>query len=129
MQDPGLLRLADGTFVEITGDVSKVCFRCHSAIYREFVAGAHGAGRPKCSSAGCHDPHTPGYMYADALLPFVGSGFSMRVGSEMATFTPLAGPPAEPPIQNPQWLVNLTLLGLVVAGGLTGTLVRGRSRR
>ena len=128
-RDPGMLKLADGTLVEMTGDVSRVCFPCHSAIYREFEDGIHGAGKQKCSSAGCHDPHTPGFIFAGGVLPFTGSGFQFPVLSEIATFTPMAGPPVEAEYHDPEYLRVLTLLGVALAGGLAIALIRGGSDR
>jgi len=125
--DPGRLKLADGTLVAITGDVSRVCYRCHSAIYREFEAGIHGAGEQKCSSAGCHDPHTPGFIFAEGLLPFVGNGFQFSILSESTTFTPMAGPPVQAGHRDPEYLQVLAILGVALAAGLAIALVRGRS--
>lgn len=126
-RDPGKLKLADGTFVDITGDVSRVCYRCHSALYREFVAGAHGAGERKCSSAGCHDPHTPGFIFAEGMLPFIGNGFQIPILSAATTFTPMAGPPVKAGHRDPEYLKVLAILGVALAGGLAIALVRGRS--
>jgi hypothetical protein len=128
-RDPGKLIQIDGTLVDITGDVSSVCFRCHANMYREWEAGMHGNRQPKCSASGCHDPHTPGWISAEPLLPFVGTGFMAQVKPETALFVPLAGPPGNYPIETPPWLVTLSVLGVIVAGGLTGSLVRGRSKR
>ncbi|MRR11451.1 hypothetical protein EG835_02995, partial [bacterium] len=58
-RNPGMLRLADGSLVDVTGDVSQVCLRCHFEKYREWEVGIHGKDAPKCSAAGCHDPHSP----------------------------------------------------------------------
>ena len=128
-KDPGMLKLVDGTFVAITGDISSVCYQCHSAKYSEWKAGTHGRNQPKCTSAGCHDPHTPGYMYAEALLPFAGSGFQFWVLPETEPFTAFPPPAPEPPTQIPMWFAALAALGLVVAGGQTFMLLRGRRKR
>lgn len=128
-KDPGKLKTADGGLVGITGDVARVCYRCHSAKYREWRAGTHGKGNPACTSAGCHDPHTPGFIYAEPLLPFTGSGFQFKAVSGRQAFSPLAPPPPAPPVETPWWLVASAAVGAVVAGGLAGTLVMGRSKR
>lgn len=127
-ENPGVLKVGDGSTVSITGDVSKVCFRCHSAVYQEWKNGSHGAGRNKCTAAGCHNPHTPGFIFGSFLLPFVGNGFQAGVAAETATFTPLASPPVSAPTETPSWMPGLVVVGLIAAGGLTGSLIRGRSR-
>jgi len=140
--DPGKLKLVDGTLVDITSpDVSKVCYPCHASIYNEFVDGMHGtglagapgrleeSGRPKCTASGCHDPHTPGYITGKALLPFVGVGFQAHVLPEQEPYTPFAGLPSNAPHHDPEWLVLLAMVGVVAAGGIAGTLIRGRSSR
>lgn len=128
-KDPGMLKLADGTFIAITGDTSRVCFQCHSAKYNEWKAGTHGRNQPKCTSSGCHDPHTPGYMYAGPLLPFVGSGFQFKVLPETEPFTAFPSPAPAPPVQTPMWFAALAALGLVVVGGQTFVLLKGRQKR
>ncbi len=127
--DPGKLKLLDGSLVDITGDIAGVCYRCHSAVYKEFRAGIHGHGEAKCTASGCHDPHTPGYISADALPPITGVGFTAKVLPEQGTFTPLTGPPPTPATENPRWLAMLAAVGLAYAGGATVILVRGRSKR
>ncbi len=126
--DPSQLKLIDGSTIDIKGDVALVCFRCHSAKYREWEAGIHGKATDKCTSAGCHDPHTPQYVFGQFLLPFVGSGFTAQVRSETATLQPLAAPPLPHPTQTPQWLWALTGLAFVGVGGLTASLIRGRAK-
>ena len=111
-KNPGMLKLADGSLVDIKGDVAAVCFRCHSTKYKEWKAGTHGKHQGKCTAAGCHDPHSPGFMYAQPLRPFVGNGFQFQVLSERTAFTPLMAP-APPPAR---------ALSRLVRG-------RGRSRR
>jgi hypothetical protein len=128
-RDPGMLKRIDGSLVDITGDVSSVCYRCHSAMYKEWQAGIHGNRERKCTASGCHDPHTPGFISAKPLLPFTGSGFQAQVRPNMAMFVPLAGPPPVPAIENPRWLAVLSLLAFAYAGGATIVLVRGRSKR
>ena len=127
--DPGKLVAFDGSLIDITGDTSLVCYRCHSARYDEWRAGAHGRGEPSCSAAGCHDPHTPQWIAGDPLRPFVGTGFNVRVVSERERFTPLAGPPVPAPVHTPSWLVLASGLAALVTAGVTGFLVRGRSSR
>jgi hypothetical protein len=131
-RNPGMLKSVDGTLVSVDGDVSLVCFRCHSGKYAEWKAGTHGKGLPKCTSAGCHDPHTPGYIYARPLLPFVGTGFQFRVLPVRGAFMPLMEPAPRgiPPVDTPVWFVIVVVVGMLVALGLVATLVLvGRSKR
>jgi hypothetical protein len=128
-RDPGKLKLADGSLVDIKGDVAAVCYRCHSTKYKEWKAGTHGRHEGKCTAAGCHDPHTPGFIYAKPLMPFVGNGFQFQVLSQRKAFKPLMGPAPAPPVRFPGWYLAVVVLGVVVAGGLTVMLVSGRSSR
>jgi hypothetical protein len=128
-KDPGRLKVAAGGLVDIRGDVAQVCYRCHSAKYREWMAGTHGKRQPKCTSTGCHDPHTPGWIYAGPLLPFVGNGLQFKVLSERAAFSPLAPPAPAPPVETPAWFAAAAVAGLVAAGVLAGRLVLGRLKR
>ncbi|MDO8964043.1 MAG: cytochrome c3 family protein [Coriobacteriia bacterium] len=128
-KDPGKLKIAGGGVVDIKGDVSQVCYRCHSAKYKEFKAGTHGRGQPKCTAAGCHDPHTPGYIYAGPLLPFTGSGFQFKVLSERAVFSPLASPPPAPPVSTPLWFSAVAAVAAVLVVGLAGRIVLERQKR
>lgn len=128
-KNPGMLKTVDGTFVEVTGDVSLVCYRCHSAKYKEFKAGTHGKHKPQCTSAGCHDPHTPRWIYAPAQAPFVGTGFQVQVLSEKHAFKALMGPPVAPATVVPPWYLAVVGVGVVIAGGLLGRLLVGRSKR
>lgn len=128
-RNPGKLKLIDGSLVDITGDVSRVCFRCHSAKYKEWKAGTHGRHQPKCTASGCHDPHSPGWIYAPALLPYIGTGFQFQILPERAAFQPLASPPNDPPVEVPMWFVAVAAFAMVVAGGLIGRLIQGRSKR
>ena len=45
-RNPGMLKLADGSLIDIKGDVAQVCYRCHSAKYKEWKAGTHGKRKP-----------------------------------------------------------------------------------
>lgn len=128
-KNPGKLKLADGTLIDIKGDTALVCYRCHSTKYKEWKAGTHGKHKPSCVAAGCHDPHTPGYIYAQPLLPFIGSGFQFKVLSERALLMPLAQPAFAAPTVIPMWFVALVIVGLIVAATLIGRLVLGRSKR
>jgi hypothetical protein len=128
-RNPGMLKLADGSLVDIKGDVALVCYRCHSTKYKEWKAGTHGKHQAKCTAAGCHDPHTPGFIYASSLMPFIGTGFQFKVLSKREPFMPLASPALAPAVQIPWWFTGLAVLGLVAVGGLAGTLVVGRSKR
>lgn len=127
--DPGKLKLVDGTLVDITGDIAAVCYPCHSAKYAEWQAGIHGRGQPKCTSAGCHNPHTPSWIYVEPLLPFVGTGIQVRAVSDRQPFTPLAAPPIPAPVETPGWLVLAFIIVTLFAIGVTVYLVRGGTRR
>lgn len=128
-RNPGKLKLPDGTLVDITGDVSRVCQTCHFEKYREWKDGIHGKNLPKCTAAGCHDPHTPSWIFIAALPPFQGTGIEVRAVSEREPFKPLAGPPAKPPVQTPVSLVIIASIGAVVSAGTLGLLLTGRSKR
>jgi hypothetical protein len=128
-RNPGMLKLGDGTFVDIRGDVARVCYRCHSDKYKEWQAGTHGKNKGKCTAQGCHDPHTPQWIYADSLRPFVGNGFQFKPVSDRIPFMPLARPAPAPAVESPAWFVLVAYSGLVVVGGLTGWLVMGRRNR
>ena len=128
-RNPGKLKTADGSLIDITGDISLVCYRCHSTKYKEWKAGTHGKHKPSCTAAGCHDPHTPGWIYAPALLPFTGAGFQFRVLDQRQPFAAFAPPAPAPPVEIPWWFNGVAVVGLLVAAGLTGTLLVGRLKR
>jgi hypothetical protein len=112
-RNPGKLKIAGGKFVDITGDVSLVCFTCHESKYREFKQGTHGKHFASCVAAGCHDPHTPNYIYLAPLKPFLGTGILMRaVGADRVPFKPLMSPPLPPPTVNPTWFLVVVAVGL-----------------
>lgn len=127
--DPGQLILPDGTLVEVTGDISRVCQRCHFEKYAEWKAGMHGKDQPKCSAAGCHNPHSPSWIYVPALPPFLGTGIEVHAVSEREGFKPLASPPIPPPVETPLWLSIITAIGVTVSGGIVGILIKGRRRQ
>lgn len=128
-KNPGRLKTVGGAFVDIKGDISMVCYRCHSAKYKEWKAGVHGRNQAKCTAAGCHDAHTPGWIYAGPLLPFLGSGFQFKVLPERAAFAPLAPPPAPAPVETPTWLMIAALVIFVAIIVLASRLVPGRRNR
>jgi len=128
-RNPGMLLLADGSLVDVTGDVSQVCRRCHFAKYREWEAGIHGKNEPKCSASGCHDPHTPSWIYMAALPPFQGTGVEIRAVAEREPFQPLAPPPLEPAVHTPLWLAIVTSLGSIVILAMLGYLLLGKVKR
>ena len=129
-RNPGMLKTADGSLIDIkTGDIALVCYRCHSTKYKEFKAGTHGKHKPSCVAAGCHDPHTPQFIYASPLTPFQGTGFQFQVLTQRVAFTPLAPPAPYPATVIPWWFSAVAALGFVVAGSLVGLLVSGRFKR
>ena len=128
-RNPGKLLLPDGSFVDITGDVSRVCQRCHFEKFREWQVGVHGKREPKCTAAGCHDPHTPSWIYVPALPPFQATGFQVKAVGEHEAFTPFAPPPVDPPVHTPGWFAAVEGAGSFVALGLLGLLVVGRIKR
>ncbi|MCE5190632.1 MAG: hypothetical protein LLG08_02540 [Actinomycetia bacterium] len=128
-RDPGKLKIAGGKLIDIKGDVSQVCYRCHSTQYKLWKAGDHGKGKPKCTAAGCHDPHTPGWIYAQPLQPFIGSGFQFRVLSQREAFSPLAPPAPAPAVDTPPWFRVIVVLGLVALGVQIVRLVLGRRKQ
>lgn len=128
-RNPGKLRIVGDAFIDIKGDVSQVCYKCHSTKYKEFKAGTHGKHQASCVAAGCHDPHTPQYIYAPPLLPFVGTGFQFKVLPVRQPFTPLAAPAPAPAVETPTWFLIAALVGLAAALGLIGLLVIERPKR
>lgn len=133
-RNPGMLRAVDGTLIDVkTGDISKLCQKCHFEKYEEFAAGIHGKNEKKCTAAGCHDPHSPGYFNVPSLAPFLGTGTQVRIFPTRLAFKPLPGPPHAPEVYTPDlylWLaVALYSLAAVIAGGLIVTTIRGRSHR
>lgn len=128
-RDPGKLKAIGGGFVEVGGDVSGVCRTCHSGIYNEWVNGIHGREQPTCTSAGCHDPHTPSWIYGEPLPPFVATGFEVRAVSDRIPFTPLAAYPMPAPVYTPLWLWLATGVVAVAAVGLVIFMLRGRPAR
>ncbi len=129
-RNPGMLKLADGSLVDVTGDVSRVCQRCHFEKYQQWQVGVHGKHQPQCTSAGCHDPHTPQWIYVAALPPVQGTGIEVRaVGVDRGPFKPLASPPVPAAVETPLWLAIFASLGVVTAIGIIGFLIVGRPRR
>jgi hypothetical protein len=128
-RNPGMLLAPDRSLIDIKGDVSRVCQTCHFEKYTEWKQGVHGNNMPKCSAAGCHDPHTPSWIYVAALPPFIGTGTEVRAVSEREAFTPLAGVPVAPPVSTPTSLVVVALIGAVMAAGALSLLIPGRAKR
>jgi len=127
--NPGVLKGVAGQTVDIKGDVSLVCNRCHEAQYKEFKVGTHGRHQASCVAAGCHDPHTPGYIYAAALPPFLGTGFQFQVLPVRVPFKPLMSPPSPPAIVTPLWFALISIAGFLVVVGIIVMLVLERSKR
>lgn len=128
-RDPGKLRVLGGGFTEVGSDVSRLCATCHSNIYREWSEHMHGRNQPTCTSAGCHNPHTPSWIQGDPLPPFVNTGFTVRAVSDRIPFTPLAAYPVKPPVFTPMWLRLVALVGAAASAGLVILTIRGRLAR
>jgi hypothetical protein len=123
-RNPGKLKLIDGTLIDVTGDISLVCYRCHESKYKDFKQGTHGNHKESCVAAGCHDPHTPNYLYAGPIKPFTGVGFQFKgVGQARVPFKPLMQPPLPPPTVNPTWFLIAVTVGLLAFLGLLVRLV------
>jgi len=127
-RNPGKLILPDGSLVDITGDVSRVCQRCHFEKYRDWQAGVHGKNEPKCSAAGCHDPHTPSWIYVAALPPFQGTGVEVRAVWPREPFKPMASPPVPPPVYTPTALIVVAVIGFFYVLVIIGFLTLGRRK-
>ena len=133
-RNPGKLKIAGGKLIDITGDISLVCYTCHEAKYKEFKQGTHGKHFASCVAAGCHDPHTPNYIYFAPLKPFLGTGFQMRVvGANRVPFKPIMSPPLPPPTVNPTWFLIVVGVGLflvvVIVVWLAAPPIRERLKR
>ncbi len=111
-RNPGLLKLSDGSLINIDGDVSQVCYQCHSSKYREWKAGIHGK-LPKCTTGGCHDPHTPSWIAVSPLLPYLGTTLEVKIASERVAFKALPPPPSPPPTPSLPLLRIMTSIGLL----------------
>lgn len=128
-RNPGKLLLPDGNLVDITGEVSRVCQTCHFEQYRQWEVGIHGRGEAKCSAAGCHNPHSPSWIYVAALPPFQGTGIEVNaVGADREPFKPMAGYPVDPPVYTPTWLVIVAALGGLFCVALLGFVTLGRRK-
>lgn len=112
-RNPGMLKLIDGSLVPITGDISQVCYRCHSIKYLEWKAGIHGKG-PRCTTAGCHDPHTPQWIGVTPILPFLGTTIEVKAVGVRRPFRALPGPPAKPESLDFLSMKIVALLALIV---------------
>lgn len=129
-RNPGKLRTVDGSFVDITGDVALVCYRCHEDKYKEWKAGTHGKHKPSCVAAGCHDPHTPQFIFGSSLMPFTGTGFQFKSLSGRVPFMALMTPPLDPAVLTPWWTSGLAVIGVVTVGVLGVVIFRtGRSKQ
>lgn len=131
-RNPGMLKSVNGTLVDLSvpANIPLVCERCHFDKYRDWKAGTHGKHLPSCTSQGCHDPHTPQYIFAGAATPFVGTGWQFKAVGERQPFMALAAPAPDPAIWYPAWVGVVAALGFAVAAVLVGRLVTiGRSKR
>jgi hypothetical protein len=131
-RNPGKLILSDGSLVDITDteNISRVCQRCHFEKYREFEVGIHGKHAEKCSAAGCHNPHTPSWIYVAALPPFQGTGIEVNaVGADREPFTPMASPPVQPEVETPVPLRIATFFGGIFSLAVVGFLALGRRKQ
>jgi len=130
-----MLHAVDGSLIDVkTGDVGKLCEKCHFKKYEDFKAGIHGKGFASCVVAGCHDPHTPNYIYISPLPPFFGTGVQIKgVGLERTPFTPVMPPAVQPPTTNPLWFVIaadvLMVIAVLIFGGLAAPALFERLKR
>jgi hypothetical protein len=133
--NPGLLHAVDGTPIDVkTGDIARLCQKCHFEKYNQFKEGTHGKHLPSCVAAGCHDPHTPEYIYVGPLTPFLGTGFQIKaVGRDRVPFRPIMPPPLQPPTVTPLWYQIVAGIGLLlvlaIAVGLARPAVMERLKR
>lgn len=128
-RNPGILKLTDGKLVNVDGDVSQVCYKCHSEKYKEWKEGMHGK-LPGCTAEGCHDPHTPSWIAISPLLPYLGTTLEVKVASERTPFKalpPPASPPATPILPLLQIVAGIGFLA--IAGLLIGPVLLGRLKR
>jgi hypothetical protein len=72
IENPDLLILADGSLINIDGEVSKVCYRCHFDKYKAWEEGLHGK-QPGCTAKDCHNPHSPAWIAISPIPPFLGN--------------------------------------------------------
>ncbi|RJQ52061.1 MAG: hypothetical protein C4521_10975 [Actinobacteria bacterium] len=121
-----MLKVAEGKFVSVTGDVSLICYRCHSTKYRQWKAGTHGKG-PSCAASGCHDPHNPVWIGIRPVIPFLGNSIEVKAVGERESFTALPGPPGRPEIPDFLSMKILTVLGLI--GIVSAFVLAERKRR
>jgi len=123
--NPGKLKLIDGSLVDIKGNVSLVCFRCHEDKYNEWKAGFHGK-KPSCSAMGCHDPHSPSWIGISPLLPYVGTTIEIKAVGERERFRALPGPP---PIPDPLTFTSMNVVALLGLLGIAGVWAVPIARR
>ncbi len=114
--NPGKLKLIDGGLVDIKGNTSLVCFRCHEDKYNAWRAGFHGK-KPSCSAMGCHNPHAPSWIGISPLLPYVGTTIEIKAVGERERFAALPGPP---PIPDPPVFLSMNVLSLLGLLGIAG---------
>jgi hypothetical protein len=112
--NPGMLHAVDGTLIDVkTGDIALLCEKCHFQKYTEFKQGTHGKHFASCVVAGCHDPHSPAYIYISPLKPFFGTGFQIKaVGFDRVPLTPVMPPPVTAPTTTPLWYLIVSGVGL-----------------
>ncbi len=124
--------------MDIDGEVSKVCFRCHPERYRAWEEGLHGK-QPGCTAKDCHNPHSPAWVAISPIPPFLGTTREVKVaGSGREPFLALPTPPKDPKLKTFPSVIILTLgtaIGVAVAiGGSiyianSGIQIRRRNKR
>ena len=129
-KNPGMLKTLDGSLVEITGDVSLVCARCHSGKYAEWQE-----GHPRSQHAQVHRVRLPRPPHARSSSTPVrcsrlwGAASSSRCCPRRRRSCRCRSAPRTPKPYTPAWFAVAVMLGVVAAGGIVVKLTQGRSKR
>lgn len=113
-QDPGVLKVGDGSTIRVTDNVSIICYRCHNQKYKEWQAGIHGRLQPSCNSQNCHNPHTPNWVGVMALPPYLPDTRIVDFIKPSSIYA-LPAPPPDLPIETPTKLRSFAVALYTVA--------------